>query len=247
VILWAVDILHRLEGGGFQLLRRWEQQLRFAVHGPGYPVASPRSHGVPRRDVDGRVHISVAGVSAGGAPEARLALTRASVHLPARRAPLARERGSDLLHPAGRLVLQAVHQQAPPRPQDAPVEPGLLADITARILRCAPGGPGQVRDGRTAGGPRECRRRGSFGSQTSRVDHDASLCPAVPWRRLPHAVDVHLPPWPKADVVRLAAVGHVRGDGTAGCNRRRRTAQAGWCLCGHHERWQLAGGLLRTP
>ena len=33
--------------------------MRFAVHGPGNPVASPRSHGVPRRDVPGRVHISV--------------------------------------------------------------------------------------------------------------------------------------------------------------------------------------------
>ena len=29
--------------------------MRFAVHGPGSPVASPRSHGVPRRDVPGRV------------------------------------------------------------------------------------------------------------------------------------------------------------------------------------------------
>jgi glucose 1-dehydrogenase len=43
--------------------------MRFAVHGPGCPVASPRSHGVPRRDVDGRVHISVAGETAGSAPE----------------------------------------------------------------------------------------------------------------------------------------------------------------------------------
>ena len=43
--------------------------MRFAVQGPGNPVASPRSHGVPRRDVPGRVHIRVVGVSAGGAPE----------------------------------------------------------------------------------------------------------------------------------------------------------------------------------
>ena len=39
--------------------------MRFAVHGPGNPVASPRSHGVPRRDIPGRVHISIAGVTAG--------------------------------------------------------------------------------------------------------------------------------------------------------------------------------------
>ena len=49
------------EGDGFQPLRRLEQQLRFAVRRPGYPEASPRSHGVPRRDVPGRVHIRVAG------------------------------------------------------------------------------------------------------------------------------------------------------------------------------------------
>jgi len=57
--------------------------LRFAVRRPGSPVASPRSHGVPRRDVPGRVHIRVAGVIAGGAPEACLALARLPVHLPA--------------------------------------------------------------------------------------------------------------------------------------------------------------------
>jgi hypothetical protein len=34
--------------------------VRFAVHGPGIPAASPRSHGVPRRDVLCRVHVSVA-------------------------------------------------------------------------------------------------------------------------------------------------------------------------------------------
>jgi len=36
-------------------IRRLEQQPRFAVHRPGNPVASPRSHGVPRRDVLSRV------------------------------------------------------------------------------------------------------------------------------------------------------------------------------------------------
>ena len=76
---------------GFQLLASGQggKQLRFAVHGPGLPVASPRSHGVPRRDVPGRVHVRVACVSAGGAPEDGLALARPRVHLPARRAALA--------------------------------------------------------------------------------------------------------------------------------------------------------------
>jgi len=48
--------------------------VRFAVRWPGSPVASPRSHGVPRRDVPGRVHIRVAGKSAGHAREEGLAL-----------------------------------------------------------------------------------------------------------------------------------------------------------------------------
>ena len=109
--------------------------MRFAVHGPGNPVASPRSHGVPRRDVDGRVHVRVAGETAGRAQEARLALARLPIHVPARRAPLARERGSDLLHPAGGLVLQPADQQPPAGPQDLPVQPGLLAG------RCGPGSP----------------------------------------------------------------------------------------------------------
>src|ERR1700690_4090336 len=94
---YALDILPRLKAGGFQLLRRLEQQVGFAVHWPANPVPSPRSHGVPRRDVDGRVHVSVAGETAGSAPEHGLALTRSPVHQPARRAPLARQRGTDLL------------------------------------------------------------------------------------------------------------------------------------------------------
>ena len=116
--------------------------MRFAVHRPGIPEASPRSHGVPRRDVDGRVHISVAGETAGNAPEEGLALTRVPVHLPARRAPLARVVRLDLLHPPGRLVRQPARQQPPTRPQDPPVQPGLGPDIPAGIT------PGAFRDQR---------------------------------------------------------------------------------------------------
>ena len=120
--------------------------MRFAVHGPGIPDASPRSHGVSRRDVHGRVHVSVAGVSAGGAPEDGLTLARRPVHLPARRAALARVRGFDLLHPAGSFLRQAAYQQPPPRPQDAPVEPGFLPGVAGRVLPGALRGPGHVLD-----------------------------------------------------------------------------------------------------
>ena len=120
--------------------------MRFTVHRPGFPAASPRSHGVPRRDVPGRVHVCVAGVTAGSALEDGLALARLPVHPPARRAPLARERGTDLLHPAGRLLLQAPGQQSPPGPQDAPVQPGLRADLPAGAVRGAFRGPGHRPD-----------------------------------------------------------------------------------------------------
>ena len=67
--------------------------------------------------------------------EARLTLTRLRVHLPARRAPLARVMRLDLLHPAGRLVRQPTHQQAPPRTQDPPVQPGLRPDVRPGFSR----------------------------------------------------------------------------------------------------------------
>ena len=39
--------------------------MKFAVHRLGVPEASPRRHGVPRRNVPGRVHVGVAGETAG--------------------------------------------------------------------------------------------------------------------------------------------------------------------------------------
>ena len=99
--------------------------------------ASPRSHGVPRRDVPGRVNVSVAGVVAGYAGEVGLALAALRCDVPARRAPLARVRGVDLLDPTGGLVLQAPGQQAPAGRGDLPVQPGLGPDVPTRCL----GGP----------------------------------------------------------------------------------------------------------
>jgi len=120
--------------------------MRFAVHRPGNPVASPRSHGVPRRDVPRRVHISIAGEPAGRTYEPRLALARLRIHVPARRASLASERRIDLFHPSGSLVLQAPHQQPPARPQDLAVEPSFSAHIPARIGCSAPSRTGHIAD-----------------------------------------------------------------------------------------------------
>ena len=119
--------------------------MRFAVQRPGIPEASPRSHGVPRRDVPGRIHICVAGETAGRAYKARLALARLRIHVPACATALRSERGVNLLDPAGRLVLQSARQEAPTRPHDLPVEPGLLPYIPAG----RPGGsPGRARHAR---------------------------------------------------------------------------------------------------
>jgi hypothetical protein len=120
--------------------------VRFAVPRPGIPVASPRSHGVPRRDVPCRVHVSIAGITAGGAPEGGLALARLPVHLPARRAHLACVRGVDLFDSAGSLLLQATDQQAPSRPHNASIKSGLLADVATWVFPCASGGLRHVPD-----------------------------------------------------------------------------------------------------
>jgi len=108
--------------------------VRFAVHRPGCPVASPRSHGVPRRDIPGRIYVRMFGETAGCACEPRLALARIRVHVPARRAALTRINGAYLFHPSGSLLAHPPHQQAPAGSQDSTVEPGLSADVPARIL-----------------------------------------------------------------------------------------------------------------
>jgi len=99
--------------------------LRFAVHRPGIPEASPRSNGVPRRNVLRCIYVGVAGVPAGSATKVRLALARLPVHVPACRAALACERRLYLLDSSGCLLLQAPDEQSPARTIDAPVEPGL--------------------------------------------------------------------------------------------------------------------------
>ena len=160
------------KAGGFQLLRRWEQQLRFAVHRPGCPVASPRSHGVPRRDVDGRVDVRVAGETAGSAPEHGLALTRAPVHLPARRAPLARQRGSDLLHPA-RAPCPAAGAPAAPTP--TPGSPGSARPWPGRSGPGSPACLSRTGSCSRSAGPRPGSRR------------TAARCPCWPSRPSPCA------------------------------------------------------------
>jgi hypothetical protein len=120
--------------------------LRFAVHRPGIPEASLRSHGVPRRDVPGRVHISVEREVAGHAGEEGLALAALCCDVPARAAALRGVRRFDLLHPFAGLVFQSTYQQAPARSQDFPVQSGLGPDIAAGLVTCTLCRAGHVAD-----------------------------------------------------------------------------------------------------
>jgi hypothetical protein len=114
--------------------------LRFAVHRPGSPDASPRSHRMPCGDVPGRVHVGIADEIAGCALEPCLALARFGCYVPARRAALACERGVDFRYPSGRLSLQSPDQQTPPGRQDATVQAGFRAHVPSRCPGRALGG-----------------------------------------------------------------------------------------------------------
>ena len=120
--------------------------MRFAVHPPAQRRASPRSHGMPCRDVACRVHVGVAGVSAGPAAEDGLALARLGIHGPAYRARLARVRGIDSLDSADGLILQSTCQQAPAGSKNRSVEVGLGGHIAPGHGKTSPGRAGHVPD-----------------------------------------------------------------------------------------------------
>jgi hypothetical protein len=118
--------------------------LRFAVRGPGRRQASP--HGMPCRNVACSVHVSVAGVPAGCACKACLALARPCIHMPTLPAALARVRRADLLDPAGRLVFQVRSEHSPALLENRAVQPGLPSDVPARVVQRSPGRASHVAD-----------------------------------------------------------------------------------------------------
>jgi len=61
--------------------------LRFAVHRPASAAICPRFHGGPRRDISCRIHVSVAGVTAGHAAEESLAALLGEPRRPAPAGP----------------------------------------------------------------------------------------------------------------------------------------------------------------
>src|SRR5206468_10876524 len=101
---------------------------------------------MPCGDIPGRVHIRVTGETAGDTGEEGLALAALRCDVPARRATLAGERGTDLLDPARSLIGQAAHQQSPARPHDPAVEPSLLGYVPPRFGAGSLGRPCHIRD-----------------------------------------------------------------------------------------------------
>ena len=89
---------------------------------------------MPCRDVDRRVHVGVAGESAGDALVEGLALAALQCDVPARAAALRRVRGWYLLDPSGGLLLQPGGELAPGGAADAPVQAGFRLDVLARLL-----------------------------------------------------------------------------------------------------------------
>jgi hypothetical protein len=150
--------------------------LRFAVHSPWRPRASPRSHGVPRRDVPGRVHVSVT-CETTRAGEESLALAALRCNAPARRASLASERGIDLLHPTRGLVLQSPNQQTL---FDA--GPSARATLGTRQLPLKVMEPALPCRAKLRHGQQLSRRQGGRDSYTTvDADNPASV---RPWNRL---------------------------------------------------------------
>ena len=114
----------------------------------GRLVASPPRalHGVPRRDVRGRVHVSVAGEVAGHAPERRLALAGLWCDVPARTAPLhVYASGTFSTCPAA-LSSSRRTSRPQPEPRIPRFSPAFAATFRPGSFGGAPGRPGHRPD-----------------------------------------------------------------------------------------------------
>ncbi len=125
--------------------------LRFAVHRPAGGVASPRSHPrgfppMPQGDAACRVHVGVRLTPAGPAAEDGVVLTRLPIPNPAGVTGLRRPRRVDLLAPAGGFLFQPGDKQPPAVSENAPVQPGFLPHMPARLLDRATGRTGHGPD-----------------------------------------------------------------------------------------------------
>jgi len=120
--------------------------VRFAVRRPTQRSASPRSHGMPCRDISSCVDVGMIHMTAGNAFEDRLALTVLRCDTAAFVAPLRGIGGADHLDPPRRLVLEALYQLAPTARKDSPVQTGLAANARSRLFVGTSRRPCHLRD-----------------------------------------------------------------------------------------------------
>src|ERR1035437_6946438 len=121
--------------------------LRFTLHGPSQNSAvSTCCHGMSCRDISGRVHVGVRPVPTNHAHEGRLALATLRSDVLAGVTGLRRVRSFHFLDPPGCFLLQPGHEQTPTGLEDAPVEPGLLCNLPARLLHGPPSRAGHTFD-----------------------------------------------------------------------------------------------------
>ncbi|RZT26578.1 hypothetical protein EV649_0323 [Kribbella sp. VKM Ac-2569] len=140
--------------------------MRFTLRRDPCGRLSACADGPSGRDVDGCVHVGIGLVSAGCAPENRLALAVLRCAMPAGAAGLRGVRGVDSLDPSGSFVLEASHQSSPAIGTNAAVESRLGAapireiDSRSRRIRLwlrSPGhlGKAKVFDSNDVEAPRE--------------------------------------------------------------------------------------------
>lgn len=120
--------------------------MRFTLRRPASAEVSTCCYRPSGGDVACGVHVGVRPISAGNAPEHRLALAVFLCAVPADRAGLRRERGFDLLYSTRSLVLQAGYQQAPGVSEDASVQPGFGSHAFTRLVTSTSRGPGHAPD-----------------------------------------------------------------------------------------------------
>ncbi len=126
--------------------------LRFTLQRDPCGRLSACADGPSGRDVHCRVHVRVGQVSAGYAPEDRLALTVLRCAVPTDAAGLRRVRRVYSLNPARSLAFQPSSELAPAVGQNASAEPGFGAALVRQIatwlfeVGFGPGASGQLRD-----------------------------------------------------------------------------------------------------
>ncbi len=115
--------------------------MRFAVRRPGIPEASPRSHGMPCRDVHGRVHVRVAGEFAGYTSKDRLALAVLRCYVATRRATLRGEGRTNLFDSHRCFIQQPPTKGSPTGSEYFSVEPGFRRHPASWVRHIALGAP----------------------------------------------------------------------------------------------------------